>query len=135
MNKHIHLGIGEDLEHNNSLHILHLYRPKGTINWMFTDDRFGLRDEPFVAGMPEIIDHALGNNNETEAMFVFSDEWFPTMGDSWAKTDELTLLYEEGNGTWYESKNAQRKGWLCSALYFYFPDSAPKKLYANAHKE
>ena len=82
-------------------------------------------DEPLVSGMPEIIDYSIGKKEATNAEILFSSEPLP------GTDDELKFLYYEFDGAWYRSKYSELDGWLCSALYFYFPDSAPKKIYTK----
>jgi hypothetical protein len=38
----------------NSIFVVFLYRAEGT--WVFDDERAGLVREPFVSGIPELID-------------------------------------------------------------------------------
>jgi hypothetical protein len=40
----------------------------------------------------------------------------------------LKKLDIESGGTWYEQEGTGMKGWLCPALFKYYPD-APDKLY------
>jgi hypothetical protein len=115
---------------SNSILVLHPYKYYGT--WVFDDDRTGLVREAFVSGIPEILEKCLEDNGvpvkEAENGFdlTFSKTPFP------GAQVELTRLYEEFGGNWYES-NEGMKGWLCPALFKYFP-IAPEKIYARCER-
>lgn len=106
----------------NTLNTIVIYRHAGT--WVFDDDRYALVREPFVAGMPEIIDHhakeAFGEIPR-KIRVTFASQPFPT------STLILERLYREHNGAWYIDKATDRKGWLCPALLHYFK-KPPKTL-------
>jgi hypothetical protein len=94
--------------------------------WVFDDPAVGLTKEPFVAGMPEIIDAAVKDIPNAEHGFVllFSAGPFP------GAAVELQWVREDGGGNWYREVKSGREGWLCPALFKYF-DNAPPKLYAQ----
>jgi len=129
--KHVHIGIGEDLDtvHKNVLHQIHLEKKYNT--WVFTDPRVGLVDEPFIMGMSEIINKALGYYgnyvwelpiNGDEADMIFSSSPFP------GHTHVLEREFEEDGGLWYTT--GEDRGWLCPALFLYF-EEAPEKIYVQ----
>jgi hypothetical protein len=107
---------------NNSLFVIEPYRSSGM--WVFDDPRVGLEKEPFVAGMPEIIDLAVRDIPDAAQGFhlIFSANPFP------GAIIELEWAREEMSGNWYRW-NAM-EGWLCPALFHYF-ESAPSKLYVQ----
>jgi uncharacterized protein DUF6717 len=107
---------------NNTLFVIEPYKSNGT--WVFDDPRVGLEREPFVAGMPEIIDRAVGDIPNAEAGFtlIFSANPFP------GATVELEWVREEVGGHWYRWMDME--GWLCPALFHYFP-TPPPRLYAQ----
>ncbi len=107
---------------NNALFVIEPYQWNGI--WAFDDPRVGLVQEPFVSGMPEIIDRAVQNIPDAENGFVliFSIHPFP------GATIELEWVREEACGNWYRWN--EMEGWLCPALFRYF-DTAPPKLYAQ----
>lgn len=124
--KHIHIGIGEDLDtvHKNVLHQIHLEKKYNT--WVFTDPRVGLVDEPFIMGMSEIIDTAVaksgGTEDTVESTITFSSSPFPE------RTHVLEREFEEDGGWWYTT--GEDRGWLCPALFLYF-EEAPEKIYVQ----
>ena len=106
----------------NAIHVIKPYRWNGL--WVFDDPAVGLSREPFVCGIPEMIDDAVRDIPHAEQGFlaIFSANPFPGAG--------LTLehLREETGGNWYRWAEAGKEGWLCPALLRYFPQ-APAKLY------
>jgi hypothetical protein len=108
----------------NSLFVIHPYKQRGT--WMFDDERVGLQGEPFVSGIPDIIDQVVRDIPDAEAGFtlIFSPEPFP------GATVELERVRPEFGGTWYRWTAAGMEGWLCPALFRYF-DTAPSRLYCQ----
>ena len=108
----------------NSILVIHPYKYEGT--WVFDDARVGLDKEPFVAGIPEIIDAAVKDipNAERGFVLIFSASPFP------GAAVELDWVREEGGGNWYREVKTGREGWLCPALFKYF-DKAPAKLFAQ----
>jgi hypothetical protein len=110
---------------SNALLIIQPYRSHGT--WVFDDPAAGLVREPFVSGIPEMIDDAVKNipNASDGFRLVFSTAPFP------GYQVELTLLREEYGGNWYRQEGKDREGWLCPALFKYFA-TAPQKIYAKA---
>ena len=94
---------------------------------MFDDEATGLVREPFVAGVPEMIDALTAEipNAEKGFRLVFSGAPFP------GAQVELDWVREEMGGHWYRASLTESEGWLCPALFKYF-DAAPKKIYAKA---
>ena len=109
----------------NALLIIEPYRSGGT--WVFDDPGRGLTREPFVSGVPEMIDRLVSDVPEAERGFrlLFSSSPFP--GFQAGFTRDCT----EYGGTWYRLSDPPMEGWLCPALFKYF-DIAPEKLYAKA---
>jgi hypothetical protein len=107
----------------NSLFIIFPYREGGT--WVFDDERAGLVREPFVEGVPEIIDKLVTGIPGAEKGFklVFSAAPFP-------RAQRFDHVREEYGGNWYRAQDGA-EGWLCPALFKYFP-VAPPSLYARA---
>jgi hypothetical protein len=110
---------------NNSMLTIQLYRFAGT--WAFTDEARELMHEPFVLGMPKIIDKVLKDNNivSDQPKILFSAKPFPF--------HQGYLHYKnfESGGVWYDlfsRTNEDKKyvnqnltGWLCPATLKYFP--------------
>jgi hypothetical protein len=113
----------------NSLLILAPYKFAGT--WVFDDPSAGLLREPFVNGIPEIIDDMVKDVPQAEAGFrlLFCAQPFP------GHTHKLTWLRADvHSGNWYRCEQTGKEGWLCPALFKYYRE-APKELYAKAEKK
>lgn len=113
------------MSNSNSIMVIFPYRHQGT--WMFDDERVELVQEPFVEGMPEIIDLFVQNipNAEKGFKLLFSAKPFP---NSQAK---LVWDREEDEGNWYRWDEQGLEGWLCPALFKYF-SKAPSEIYCKA---
>lgn len=116
---------------HNSMLALQLYRNAGT--WCFTDESRNLTNEPFVLGMPTIIDKVIKDNNidSPTPTVIFSSEEFPQC--------QGYLAYEmfEQGGVWYSLQELHKplkypgetlQGWLCPATLKFF-DTHPKRIY------
>jgi hypothetical protein len=95
--------------------------------WVFDDERVGLIQEPFVSGIPEMIDDLVKDIPSARAGFrlLFSKEPFPGF------QRKLTWVRAEFGGNWYRTDQPPSEGWLCPALLCYF-DEAPAALYVKA---
>ena len=95
--------------------------------WVFDDPATGLKQEPFVEGVPEMIDQLVADIPDARKGFrlLFSASPFPS------HQRKLTRLREELSGWWYASDEPQMEGWLCPALFRYF-DEAPEDIYVKA---
>lgn len=113
----------------NSILVIQPYWNLGT--WVFDDDAVGLVREPFVAGVPEMIEQLLrlaGISREQAVngfRMLFSSQPFPGV------QAKLEHSEEEVGGHWYEWKEYSIKGWLCPALFKYFA-AAPAEIYVRA---
>lgn len=109
----------------NSLFIIVPYRHTGT--WVLDDPERGLVKEPFVAGIPELIDKLVAHISDTDKGFrlTFSAQEFP------GYEDKLVWKREYLSGNWYYSTTFKSEGWLCPALFKYFK-KAPKTTYVKA---
>ncbi len=109
----------------NSIMVIAPYRYQGT--WVFDDPGAGLEREPFVAGVPEMIDILVADIPDAEEGFLmlFSAQPFP--GHQW----KLTWVRGESGGDYYRLKDPPMEGWLCPAMFKYFRE-APKELYVQA---
>jgi hypothetical protein len=111
----------------NAVYVIHPYRYQHM--WVFDDARVDLVKEPFVMGIPEIIDQAVQHlpNPEAGFMVLFNDTGLPQA--------DLVLqkLEEDAGGNWYQCAASGRKGWLCPALYKYYP-TAPQNLFIKICK-
>ena len=120
------LGYAEDKqEAMNSIFVISPYFKHGT--WVFDDPRRNLVEEPFVAGVPEIITLLVADipNAQTGFRLTFSAAPFP------GHKLVVTRGKAESGGFWYNVENSDQTGWLCPALFKFFP-KAPEKLYVRA---
>ena len=113
---------------SNSLMVLMPYRHAGT--WVFDDPTVGLKREPFVAGIPEMIDGMVKDIPDSDNGFrlLFSTKPFP------GYTHKLVWRRGDKTGNWYYSEQYGKEGWLCPGLFKYYSE-APKELYVKAEKK
>lgn len=106
----------------NAIRVINPYLHAGT--WVFDDPDHGLVKEPFVAGIPEIIDLAVSGIKDAGKGFrlLFSDQTFPSV--------KITLKRgkPECGGCWYSLDGTNLSGWLCPAMFHYF-ESAPEAIF------
>jgi hypothetical protein len=95
--------------------------------WVFDDEAVGLDKEPFVCGIPQMIDFLVRDipNARDGVRMLFSAQPFPGF------QEKLTWVREEMSGNIYWSDTLQAEGWLCPALFKYF-DKAPEVIYVKA---
>jgi hypothetical protein len=109
----------------NSLFVIAPYKYEGT--WVFDDPEVGLTKEPFIAGIDTMIDKVTADIPEADRGFraIFSATPFP------GAQFKLDWRREESGGNWYYSDQFKMEGWLCPALFKYFPN-APREIYIKA---
>jgi hypothetical protein len=109
----------------NQILTLSPYVSKGT--WVFDDPTTELAQEPFVVGVPEMIDDLVKNIPYATTGFrmLFSADPFPGF------QQKLDWIREEMGGNWYRTAEPPMEGWLCPALFKYF-EKAPAQLYVKA---
>ena len=109
----------------NAILVISPYWAHGT--WVFDDPARGLAQEPFVSGIPEMIDALATHIPDARKGFrlLFSAQPFPGYQKAFTRTRS------EYGGTWYACDDPIMEGWLCPALFKYF-DEAPETLYAKA---
>ena len=112
----------------NSMMVIFPYRDENT--WVFDDEQVGLRREPFVSGIPGMIDLLVKNipNAAKGFKLLFSKSPFPDY------QAELIWVKAEYGGNWYRWELNGMEGWLCPALFKYF-DSPPTRLYCKAENK
>lgn len=114
---------------SNAIMIIKPFFKHGT--WVFNDETVGLREEPFVAGFPKIIDEMVKDIPNSHEGFVgtFSGTFFPdyTHIINHVKSDEY------GVGNYYQLEGTELIGWLCPALFKYF-DKAPECIYIKVEQ-
>ncbi len=101
----------------NILMVIVPYWCQGT--WVFDDESVGLNKEPFVAGVPEMIDNLVKDIPNARGGFrlLFSSTPFP------GYQIEITRVKEEYHGYWYRVEDQSTEG--CCAL----PYSSTLKLH------
>jgi len=109
----------------NILTVIEPYWWQGT--WVFDDESVGLDKEPFVQGVPEMIDELVKDIPNARSGFRLLFSSLPFSGYQ----VELTRVREEYGGHWYKVKDKEAEGWLCPALFRYF-ETAPESLYVKA---
>lgn len=109
----------------NSLIVITPYKDEGI--WFFDDPSAGLQREPFVSGIPEMIDILTKDISKASQGFnlLFSKTPFP------GYKAHLKWISEEYGGNWYLWEKQSMKGWLCPALLKYFSE-VPDELYCKA---
>ena len=112
----------------NNIMVIFPYQEENT--WVFDDSTAGLSKEPFVCGIPEMIDIMVQNipNADKGFRMLFSDNPFPNY------QVELAFVKEEYGGNWYKWEKQNLSGWLCPAMFKYFVDT-PKNIYCKAEEK
>jgi hypothetical protein len=117
----------------NQINVIRPYYLDELQTWVFDDGNKGLVQEPFVAGIPEMLDFITADfpNAHDGFRLVFSDQEFPVRDG--ARSARLTFFEAETGGAWYVGKidGIHMEGWLCPALLKYF-DKPPMHLFIAA---
>ena len=112
---------------SNSIGIILPYKHEEM--WVFDDEAMGLTKEPFVSGMPQILDLLTKDLPESNKGFalLFAQTPFPGY--------HMKMIREksEYGGNWYLWQERNLKGWLCPALFKYF-DYAPPEIYCRCEQ-
>lgn len=109
----------------NAIMVIAPYRHAGT--WVFDDPAARLVREPFVAGVPEMIDALVKDVPGAPDGFrlLFSAQPFP------GYQKKLTWLRGDQRGNYYQMDDPPMEGWICPALFRYYK-AAPDALYVKA---
>ena len=101
------------------------YWHEGT--WVFDDPAAGLEREPFVSGVPQMIDELVKHIPDARSGFrlTFSAQPFP------GYQRQISWVRKEYEGNWYRLDDPPLEGWLCPALFKYF-ENPPEKIYVRA---
>jgi len=110
---------------HNSLIVIAPYWHEGT--WVFEDAKVGLRQEPFVAGVPEMIDCLVKDIPSARQGFRLTCSASPFPGFQ----KKLLWVRAESGGNHYRLEEPPMEGWLCPAMFRYFAET-PKELYVRA---
>lgn len=124
---------GED-EAMNQMEVLVLVWDERANTWVYDDPAHGRVREPFVLGVPRMIDRLLVFDvpqRQTAAglerrpfRLLFSREAFP-------EGHRVEWVREEAGGNWYRYEGDE--GWLCPALLDFF-ERAPAELWVKAEE-
>jgi hypothetical protein len=109
----------------NTIMVIQPYWIYGT--WVFDDPRVGLLQEPFVQGIPEMIDLITEDIPNAKKGFRLFFSANPIPGYQ----KRIEWLREEQEGNWYRDSETGMEGWLCPAMFHYF-EKAPMVLYVKA---
>src|SRR4051794_13020793 len=111
----------------NAIQVIFPYKDNSV--WMFDDQSKGLAREPFVCGIPEMMDLLVGDVEDADkgVAVYFSAQPFPGFQ---FKVDRVG---PEAGGNWYRTTidGIEMRGWLCAALFQYF-ETAPAAIYVKA---
>jgi hypothetical protein len=110
---------------SNSIFVIAPYWYNGT--WVFDDAAAGLKREPFVGGVPEMMNVLVKDIPDARDGFrlTFSAQPFP--GHQY----KLAWLRGDTTGNWYKLDEPAMEGWICPAMFRYYSE-APKSLYVKA---
>ena len=117
----------DDRPNDNSIMMIRPYWFNET--WVFDQPNVNLIKEPFVSGIPSIInslvEDACIENPKDGFNLYFSKNKFSGF------IIELTLIQEEYGGAHYYCDKYKKSGWLCPALYKFFKET-PEVIYIGA---
>ena len=87
----------------------------------------GLRREPFVAGVPEMIKVLVAKIVDAKGGFrlLFSANPFP------GHQKKLTWMRGDSGGNYYKLDDPPMEGWICPAMFRYYKEP-PRSLYVKA---
>ena len=98
-----------------------VYRLDG--DWYMDDHEKGIIFEELIRGMPEIIEHTVGERTD-RFICTFSEQRL--MG----KSAVLEKNAESEGGCWYVLQGTSLRGWLCPTIFRYF-DTIPQVIYLH----
>ncbi len=109
----------------NQIFAIATYWHAGT--WVFDDPDRGLDKEPFVEGIPQMINDLVQDipNPREGFRLLFSTAPFP------GYQRRLEWVREEMGGNWYRADEPPMEGWLCPALFKFF-EAAPQEIFVKA---
>ncbi len=129
------LIIKNNLSRNKWIHIVYLRWHKKDKCWVFDIPFAGIIDEPFVDGMPELIEHhlkrvkgKLEHAKKYGVCVLFTEAKLKPAEFADGIYAKLARREEDNGGCWYWDAQAKKHGWLCPNLYQYFT-SPPKQIH------
>ena len=111
----------------NQIFVIAPYWLDSVGTWVFDDAAVALVQEPFVSGVPEMIDELVADIPNAMAGFRLQFSTAPFPGNQ----RRMTRVREESGGWSYSSDRPVAEGWLCPALFRNF-DEAPEAIYVKA---
>lgn len=94
---------------------------------VFDDPSKGLVREALVCGTDDVLADLAQVQPGESFTVLFSSSPFPS------STHSVTRTRTECGGNWYTLDGTDEEGWLCPALFLYYPE-APEKLYIQVKK-
>jgi hypothetical protein len=110
---------------NNALFVIAPYWYEGT--WVFDDPHTGLTREPFVQGIPDMINELVKNIPDARRGFRLTASTKPFPGYS----KKMLWVKAEDGGNVYRIEDPPLQGWLCPAMFRYFA-TTPKEIFVKA---
>lgn len=110
---------------SNSILVIAPYWYNGT--WVFDDNAVGLKREPFVGGVPEMINVLVKDIPSAKDGFRLTFSANPFPGHQY----KLSWLRGDRTGNFYKLDDPPMEGWICPAMFRYYSE-APKTLYVKA---
>jgi hypothetical protein len=109
----------------NQIFVISPYWHAGT--WVFDDQDRDLHQEPFVMGVPTMIDDIVQDipNAREGFRLLFSTAPFPGF------QRRVEWVREDMAGNWYRADEPPMEGWLCPALFKFF-ETAPREIFVKA---
>lgn len=109
----------------NQIFVIAPYWHAGT--WVFDDPDRDLDKEPFVEGIPQMINDLVQEIPNAQGGFrlLFSTAPFPGF------QRRIKWVREDMEGNWYRADEPPMEGWLCPALLKFF-ESAPPEIFVKA---
>ena len=109
----------------NQINVIAPYWHAGT--WVFDDPARDLDKEPFVEGIPQMIDDLVQDIPDARAGFrlLFSTAPFPGF------QKRIEWVREDMQGNWYRTDDPPIEGWLCPALFKFF-ETPPQEIFVKA---
>lgn len=123
-----------NLSRKDWTHVIFMRWHKLFQQWCFDIPIVGIEDEPFVSGIPEIIDHHLAKKKKLTSArdnginVLFSGAPTKPKNFKLGHYFKLVKLHEENGGCWYRDTTSKMEGWLCPNLFQFFA-TAPKQIH------
>lgn len=108
----------------NQINVIYPYRTKH--GWSFDDEEVDLQGEPFIAGIPAIIDSIVGERDSFTAYISHSP--IPNYTGHLVRMEKKELKGYSPQQGWYRLEETGMEGWLCPATLKYFKEY-PSSIY------